>query len=152
MLTDHFTGLFNYDKYVNGQLAGLIKVSNNKGKPAELMAHLLTAQQVWLSRCEGVPLNEYQLWPDIDAEQFDEIIEKNHREWINLMNTEADPERIVAYKNTKGEKFSNRLVDILSHVINHGTHHRAQIGMLLKQTEGIELPSTDYIFYVRSLQ
>jgi uncharacterized damage-inducible protein DinB len=34
-------------------------------------------------------------------------------------------------------------------LINHGTHHRAQIGQLIK-FDGLEiLPNTDYIFYLR---
>ena len=152
MLKDYFTGLFNYDKHVNQQLAALITTTGDTGKPAELMAHLLTAQQVWLSRCEGLPPTAYQLWPKWEPDVFTEIIIKNHREWINFLNTETDPERIIAYKNTRGDKFNNKVTDILAHVINHGTHHRAQIGTLLKQGFALELPPTDYIFYIRGLQ
>ncbi len=133
-------------------IAELILATNASGKPVELMAHLLTAQQIWLTRCLGKPFAPYELWPTWDAKVFNEVIEQNHREWMNFLNTETDHERIIAYKNFKGEKFSSRLVDILSHVINHGTHHRGQIGMLLKQTYGVELPPTDYIFYTRKLQ
>lgn len=152
MLKEYFTGLFNYDRHVNLQMAALINAANNNDKPAELMAHLLNAQQIWLSRCMGISSSNYQLWPIWPSDTFNHIIADNHREWINFLNTDIDPEQIIIYKNFKGDEFSNKLIDILAHVINHGTHHRAQIGMLLKQTEAIELPSTDYVHYVRGLQ
>ena len=54
----------------------------------------------------------------------------------------------VDYSNSKGVVFSNDVVDILQHLIIHGQHHRAQIALLLRQN-GIEPPTTDYIFYIR---
>lgn len=152
MLKEYFTGLFNYDRHVNLQMAALINAANNNDKPAELMAHLLNAQQIWLSRCLGTSSSNYQLWPIWPPDTFNDTIVDNHRQWTNFLNINTDPEQIIIYKNFKGDEFSNKLIDILAHVINHGTHHRAQIGMLLKQTEAIELPSTDYVHYVRGLQ
>lgn len=152
MITEYFTALFNYDRHVNLQFTALINAANNKDKPAELMAHLLNAQQIWLSRCQGTSSSNYQLWPKWEPNTFNNIIEKNHTEWINFVINEFDYQQIIVYKNFKGEELRSKLIDILAHVINHGTHHRAQIGMLLKQSEAIELPSTDYVHYVRGLQ
>nr|WP_294790159.1 DinB family protein [uncultured Mucilaginibacter sp.] len=152
MLKEYFTELFNYDRHVNLQFAALINAANNKDKPAELMSHLLNAQQIWLSRCLGTSSSNYQLWPKWEPNTFNNIIINNHHEWAIFLDTDIDPQQIIVYKNFKGEEFSSKLIDILAHVINHGTHHRAQIGLLLKQNEGIELPSTDYVHYVRGLQ
>lgn len=152
MLKDYFIRLFNYDEYTNKQITGLILIAANAEKPTVLMAHLLNAQQIWLSRCLGRSSSNYKLWPDWQAHAFNDIIANNHREWIDFLDTEIDPERVIKYKNLKGEEFSSKLFDILAHVINHGTHHRAQIGMHLKQSEGTELPSTDYVHYIRGLQ
>ncbi len=44
----------------------------------------------------------------------------------------GDFEKTISYKNSKGDDFKNRLTDILTNVINHGTHHRAQAGQHLK--------------------
>lgn len=151
MLKEYFTGLFKYDKHVNLQFSALINAAENKDRPVELMAHLLNAQQIWLSRCLGTSSSNYVLWPTWEPATFKEIIDKNHTDWINFLSVEIDPQRTIVYENFKGEKFNSKLIDILAHVINHGTHHRAQIGMLLKQSEAIELPSTDYVHYVRGL-
>jgi uncharacterized damage-inducible protein DinB len=58
-------------------------------------------------------------------------------------------EEIVYYKNLRGDGYENKLEDILAHLINHGTHHRAQIGQELKLAGVENLPVTDYIFYIR---
>ena len=152
MFKEYFSGLFDYDRHVNLQFSALIKATDNKGKPAELMSHLLNAQQIWLSRCLGTSSSNYQLWPSWEPGTFNDIITKNHSEWINFLNIEIDAGQIITYENFKGEKFSSKLIDILAHVINHGTHHRAQMGVYLKQAEAIELPATDYVHYVRGLQ
>lgn len=115
------------------------------------MAHLLAAQQIWLLRCKNTPAPGAQLWPDWQAVQFKYIIEENHRAWVDFINslTEDDLSRTSTYANSKGEHFENNLVDILTHLINHGTHHRAQIGQHLKLAGLERLPATDYIFFVR---
>ncbi len=146
----YFTRLFEYDRHVNLQITTLIKTTQHSPKVIELMSHLLSAQQIWLSRCEGKPFDSYQLWPKWDVDTFKDIIENNYRDWLAYLSTEADTDRIVAYKNSKGEKFNASLTDILAHVVNHGTHHRAQIGLLLKQDGGIDLPFTDYIYFALS--
>lgn len=53
-----------------------------------------------------------------------------------------------AYANSEGTPFETPLRDILTHVANHGTHHRAQIVLVLREAK-IAPPPTDYIFYVR---
>ena len=118
------------------------------------MAHLLAAQKRWLNRVLGLPDFDIELWPSSHEKQnnLDKIIAVNHDAWINYLNTlaETDFEKTIEYKNSGGESFSNQLSDIIVQVINHGTHHRAQIGQLLK-SGGYDLPGTDYIFHVRKI-
>ncbi|MCB0848117.1 MAG: damage-inducible protein DinB, partial [Bacteroidetes bacterium] len=62
--------------------------------------------------------------------------------------TEEDIQKELNYKNSRGQEFSNFIVDILSHIVNHSTHHRAQIAARLREMD-IPPPATDYIFYLR---
>ena len=112
---------------------------------------MLAAQQTWLNRCKDQPVSGYVLWPDWQTDTFEQLINSNHQEWINFLEylSPDDFENSVSYKNTKGDAFESKLSDILTQVINHGTHHRAQIGMHLKLA-GADLPLTDYIFYLRT--
>ncbi len=150
-MKDHFIQLFNYDKYANLLIAETIIKANNAGKAVGLMAHLLSAQQVWLSRCKGEQVTGQVLWPDWKTDTLEQLINDNHRAWINFLDylSPDDLETSISYKSLKGDPFENKLIDILTHVINHGTHHRAQTGQQLK-FDGVDtLPNTDYIAYLR---
>jgi len=151
-MKNYFIQLFNYDQHVNLLMAELMSKAGNPETPVRLMAHLLTAQQIWLARCKGEPTVGIVLWPDGPPETFEKTINDNHREWLDFLESlsPADFDKNITYKNLVGDSFENKLSDILAHAINHGTHHRAQIGQHLKST-GIDLPFTDYIFYVREL-
>ena len=152
-MKSYFIRLFNYDQFANKQITDLILKNGQAGKPVQLMAHLLAAQQIWLNRCKGLPAPGGALWPDWQAETFNAIIDSNHQAWITYLD-ELQPDDFnadVVYKNSRGDSFQTRLDDVLAHLINHGTHHRAQAGQQLKLNGLQQLPSTDYIFYVREL-
>jgi uncharacterized damage-inducible protein DinB len=150
LMKTYFTQLFNYDNYANRLILQTIIEANRPEKPVQLMAHVLAAGQVWYNRCNGLPATGGPLWPDWKTDAIGQLIDENHNMWINFLNKTGGPdfEQLIKYKNLKGESFSNGLTDILAHVINHGTHHRAQAGQHLLLA-GISLPVTDYIFYLR---
>ena len=152
-MKDYFIKLFQYDHYVNHIIADGILAAGKPEETRKLMAHLLGAQQVWLSRCKRENVLTGPIWPDTDADLFKQIIDDNHNQWIAFLSefTESDFDTKITYRDFKGNEFSSRLEDMLTQVTNHGTHHRAQIGQLLKE-EGKNLPITDYIFYIRNQQ
>ena len=144
----YFIQLFNYDHHQNLQISETIINAGNPEKPVKLIAHLLAAQQIWLNRCKGEPTIG-GVWPDWTPDTFEQIINDNHRAWINLLDY-SDPDdfdKMISYKSLNGDSHENKLSDILTHLINHGTHHRAQAGQHLKLA-GADLPNTDYIFYL----
>lgn len=150
-MKNYFINLLQYDRYANLQLNELIFAAGQPQDAVKIMAHLLMAQQVWLSRCKYIPAPASPIWPDWQAIQFKNLIEENSKAWIDHVETLTadDFNRIINYKNSKGDEFNDKLTDILAHLINHGTHHRAQIGQHLKLAGLEQLPFTDYIFYVR---
>ena len=153
-MKSYFTRLFDYDRYANELIIEAISKVTAYGKPAQLMGHLLAAKQVWLNRCLDLPASAVDLWPSlgVDTSKLADMTDAVHQAWLNYLNEleEADFEQIIYYQNTKGDNYQNRLSDILAHVINHGTHHRAQAGQHLKANgTDLHLPITDYIFYLR---
>jgi uncharacterized damage-inducible protein DinB len=147
----YFLKLLNYDQFANKAILKSI-IDAGEPKPAvKLMAHLLAAQQIWLNRCKGLPAIGGALWPDWKADTFEKLIDDNHTVWIDYINglSEADFQNVIPYKNSRGDSYENQLEDVLAHLINHGTHHRAQIGQQLKFAGAENLPLTDYIFYIR---
>lgn len=151
-MKNYFIRLFEYDQYANQTILETILEANNPAKPVQLMAHLLAAQQIWLNRCKSQPAIGGALWPDWQADMFAQLINDNSKVWLSYLNTltPADFEKDISYKNSKGAEYKNKLVDVLAHLINHGTHHRAQAGQQLKFAGVEDLPNTDYIFYIRN--
>jgi uncharacterized damage-inducible protein DinB len=149
----YFLKLFDYDLTMNLALIDMIRSANIGEEPLRLMSHLLVSQQIWLSRCQFDPMARDAQWPDWPADSLKVIAEHNNADWVNFLESQSpdDFDQIITYKNSKGMAFSNPLQEVLAHLVNHGTHHRAQTGIYLKQA-GIQLPPTDYIFYLRQRQ
>ncbi|MFW5759598.1 MAG: DinB family protein [Cyclobacteriaceae bacterium] len=89
----------------------------------------------------------------MDVNQLNSIADNKNIDRVNWQNTlkilEQRPlQEKINYQNLKGEKFESSIREILFHIGNHFTHHRAQIMMYLRQN-GIEPLITDYIFYKR---
>lgn len=150
-MKSYFIRLLNYDHFANTKIAALIMQTGATGKPVEIMAHLLTAQQTWLKRLKRIPAPLTPLWPDWSADMFIAIINDNHQQLLAYLETMQpdDFDVVIEYKNSVGD-FKSTVSDILAHLINHGTHHRAQIGTLLKM-DGATLPGLDYVLYLRNL-
>jgi len=152
-MKSYFIRLFNYNQFANRQIAAHILKTGITGKPTKLMTHLLVAEQIWLARCKGQHAQGTKLWPDWSADSYEDIINQNHADWIAYLNDlkEADFDKNITYHNTAGQSFQNVLCDVLAHVINHGTHTRAQAGQHLKRNDADKLPVTDYSYYLRQL-
>ncbi len=146
----HFLKLFDYDKYANLLILQSMFAAGNPQKTEQIMAHLLMAQQVWLQRCKGLSPKNIAIWPDWKIETFEPVIHQNYAACTDFIQPgPGNFAQLIHSQNIKGESFQNYLGDILTHVINHGTHHRAQIGQLLKLNGLQPLPVTDYIVYLR---
>lgn len=146
----YFTRLFDYDRQTNHVMIKTISETGLSEKAVQLMAHVLAAQQIWLGRCKQEVVR-VELWPDWKIESLEDVNLQNHQQWLGFINSldEAAFDRTIAYQNSKGHNYKNILNDILTHIINHGTHHRAQAGQQLKFAGVEKLPITDYIFFTR---
>ena len=116
-----------------------------------LLTHVLRAEEVWHARIHGGVGPIARLWEPLPVEQLPPLAEACARGWQTfLANLSADDlAGTVAYQNSKGEVFEQGLNEVLDHVANHGTHHRGQIVLLLRQA-GFAPPVTDLIAYQRA--
>ncbi len=93
---------------------------------------------------------EFKVWQINDWNDLSNIDNENYSTTLKIIaNNNLD--NIIEYTNSKGIKFSNKIKDVLFHVINHSTYHRGQIATELKNC-GIEPINTDYIFYKRKTE
>lgn len=151
-MVSYFTTLFDYDRYTNSLILETAAKTADFENAIKLIAHIIAAQQIWLNRCKALPPPVIALWPNLFAEKLTQMADQNNAEWLSYLGslTNDDFDQMISYKNQKGDAFESKLANIITHVINHGTHHRAQAGQQLKAA-GIEpLPNTDFIFYIRT--
>lgn len=142
-----FTDLYEYNAHFNEKLIRLMGPELNRlpEKPVKLINHILSSHQVWNSRILNQPSTHP--WEMHPFENLIEINQENHQTTLKILE-EFDLSKIITYQNTKGEKFQNKIEDILFHLVNHGTYHRGQIALLFRES-GIEPMISDYIFYKR---
>lgn len=116
-----------------------------------LFAHVLGAEEVWLSRLEGRP-SKLAVWPDLSAEECVSAAVETRRgfEAFLARQDEGSLPRTVHYRNSAGLEFDSRIGDILLHVALHGAYHRGQVALALRQ-EGARPNPTDFIAFVRGV-
>ena len=115
------------------------------GTIAGNLHHLLWATRIWLARWKGeTPPGRN----DPIRGSWREAYEETHVDFRGFVEplTDSSANRVVAYKDTKGNSYEMVLAQLITHVINHGTHHRAETGMLLERI-GRSPGDMDYVYY-----
>lgn len=153
MFKDHFIHLFKYNDWATREAAKrVIDVKPDHQRIYELLSHICNSQRIWLNR---VLTNNIKIdpWEDHSPDECVELSTGVTKEWINLLESmdDMDLRRRIRYKNNKGDDWENSIGDIVTHVINHSTYHRAQIAQLVRQSGGTPA-RTDYIVYQRQFQ
>lgn len=143
--------LFRYTRWANARMLDTMQAADAvPGRAVELLSHLLRTQNVWYGRVEDTSHAGLALWADEDLAACADRAEASAERWHSVLDDRA-PEDLgqpIGYTNSKGTRFETPLRDILRHVVNHGTHHRAQSALVLREA-GIAPSPTDYIFFVR---
>jgi len=136
-------GRLGEEEFARGQGASFDSVEGN-------LAHIVGAQVVWLARwtkavnrsalLEVQAIRGYQ--PIRDA------FEKSHAE-LRLFAESLTEERLnapLAYKDSQGNPYERVLWQLMLHVANHGTHHRAETAMALTAM-GQPPHQLDYVYF-----
>lgn len=150
MLKRHFLELLAYTQWANTRLLdALTKITPPISRAHELAGHLILSQKIWLDRVNNRD-EQQSFWADKTTEELKALSDGSLENWRKLISEfgQNDFERRVRYVNTKGVPYENSIAQILGHVINHSSHHRAQAVQLIRQ-QGHEPPVTDYIVFAR---
>jgi uncharacterized damage-inducible protein DinB len=122
-------------------------VGYSHGSVRNQIVHIISVDDTWFSGLRGVDIPE-----PLDPADFDDRksirahwdnVEQNMRNYLAGLRDDMLPERPFE----DGEDKDLILWQVLLHVVNHGTDHRAQLLRLLND-QGVRTTSQDYIFFV----
>ena len=143
--------LFKHMQWADAAVLESLRSSETPARAIEIYGHLLASEYVWLSRLLGVsPV--HAVWPALDLEGCSKLAWENNDAYGRFAASleEIDLSREVTYTNSAGQTFQSRVDDILMHVALHGSYHRGQIALLVRDAGGVP-PRTDYIAHVRGV-
>lgn len=121
-------------------------VDYSHGSVRDQIVHLMSVDDAWFSDLRGVELSE-PLPPTASDDRESirarwDTVEQHMRGYLAQLRDD-----MLFNKLLSGEDKDLILWQVLLHVVNHGTDHRAQ---LLRQLNdfGVETAYQDYVFYV----
>jgi uncharacterized damage-inducible protein DinB len=147
---DHFTRLFTYDDWANHEvLAGLRTAKEPPARSMKFIAHILAAERLWFDRLQQHD-QTVLVWPEMTLEACESMASDLAKLWKSYLTASSDDHLAtsVSYHNSKGEQWSSRVDDILTHVIMHSVYHRGQIAADMRNA-GLTPAYTDFIHGVR---
>ena len=137
-----------YTQIADSKLITIFKQHKVSENAIIMFSHVLSAQHIWASSILGA-YPKYQVWDVFNVDLFEKISKENF-DLIAQVLKNYSLEKEISYANSKGS-YKGIVKDILFHIVNHSTYHRAQIATIFK-LEGIEPPITDYIILKREHQ
>jgi uncharacterized damage-inducible protein DinB len=150
MNASDFLRTFSYDHWANRECLRVMRES--KSLPATALgrlAHILSAERLWLERLRQQK-QTMPVWPTSTIEECEMLADEMGIAWRDFV-TKLGPgelDRTIEYRNTRGEAWSNRVEDVLMHVIMHSAYHRGQIALETRNAGAVPA-YTDFIHAVR---
>jgi len=146
---------FAYNAWANRQILQALRFATEARPEAvapravEVMGHLVGGEWAWLRRL-GPRSPDMPVWPNLSLDDCDAQLRALSATWKAYLDalTPEELDRDLAYVNFKGEHWTSKVGDILTHVVTHGCYHRGQVATLLGRA-GFPVPYTDYIECVR---
>lgn len=152
--------LFRYNDWARDQLVGVCSdlsgaqldrtFEMGMGTIRATMNHICAAERVWLDRWIGHPAPRFRMQADGVtiaqlADESRQIAAERDQYLQTLANDEL--ERMLTYRNSRGQEFRNPIGGLVLHVCTHGIHHRAQVLNMLRHVgAALPKPGLDYIF------
>ena len=149
MHADDFLRMFTYDHWANHECLAGMPAEPVSAETVERMAHILSAQKLWLERILKQP-QSMPVWPAATIEDCIALADEMSAAWRHYLHglEMSSLGNIVEYRNSKGEPWSSRVEDILTHVLFHSAYHRGQIALQMRAS-GLEPAHTDFIHAIR---
>jgi uncharacterized damage-inducible protein DinB len=138
---DSYVTSLSYEKFIQD-------LGYSHGSVREQILHLMGVDEVWFNELQGIESSELQTSTNVDDRDIIrshwDSIEKRMRNFLaELQDNDLFDRPIIEPEEDK----ELMVWQVLLHVVNHGTDHRAQILRGLNDL-GIKTTSQDFIFYL----
>jgi len=158
---DEMVRLFDYCEWANHRFLDAVAPLDDEAFARDLkgshggirgtLVHTFGAEWIWHQRFLGVspsalPAESAITGVAVLRERWAALEAERHA-WLAALEPEAG-ERVIQYRNLKGDAFSGRLWPLVQHVANHGSYHRGQVAVFLRQL-GMKPPATDLVAFDR---
>ncbi len=153
----YIQSLYDYNAWANGHLLDAAASLSQPDLAKELGAsfgsvegnllHVLWAQNVWHQRFVGDEIPDLPK-PGAGTDTIREAYTTSNdalRDYVGSLR-ETDLANTISYTDTRGNVYEPPLWQPLVHLVNHGTHHRAECAMLLTSF-GSPPRQLDYMFF-----
>jgi uncharacterized damage-inducible protein DinB len=151
-MKNYLLKIYQYNAWANRRIiACLEQQAVSDGKILGIFAHCVAANFIWYNRFMDLPKSEYKLWDGhYSISEMKKMVEEANDLWISFIESNESFDRILKYHNYVGEYYENNIQDIMIHLVNHGSYHRGQVAVLLRE-RGYKPVNTDLITYDRVL-
>jgi uncharacterized damage-inducible protein DinB len=148
---NHIRSLIDHMEWADARVLESLRQPGIPARALQLYAHILGAEHVWLTRLEQRE-RALPVWPSLTVEECETVARDNARGFRAYVDrlTSDDLQRIVHYRNSAGLEFDSGIEEILLHVAMHGSYHRGQVTLLVRDAGAKPAPS-DYIAFVRGV-
>jgi len=126
------------------------RLSEGMQKAVDLMAHVVAARMMWLSRLEVIT-EKAELFPrNASLTELPSLIARMETAWEKFLADLSETElvRVFEYQSYEGLRFRNSIEDILTQLFGHSWYHRGQIASLVRSLGG-QPAVTDFVFWTR---
>jgi len=122
-------------------------VNYSHGSVRDQIVHLISCEDTWFSELRGADPSALISPSNVDDQDIIRAHWDGVEESMRTYLAELRDDTLFATPIKEPEEDKDLIVwQVLLHVVNHGTDHRAQILRLLNDL-GVETKSQDYIFY-----
>ena len=161
-MKDVFVQLSLYNCWANRQLLDYIAAireelpqpqGTGSGSLLSILLHMWDAESVWWQRMKLFErIDRPGSGFDGHLEQLSGLLQAQNRQWAEWVSVSGEHvfAHVFQYWNSNREQIKQPIFEMLLHLFNHGTYHRGQLVLILKQMGCKKVPKTDFILWSRA--
>ena len=146
---NHIRSLIDHMAWADEKVLESLRDPAVPQRAVDLYAHVLGVEHRWLTRLEQ-RTPAVAVWPALTLDECEQLARENRealRAYVERLTSTA-LRATIHYRNSAGDEFDGAVEDILLHVAMHGSYHRGQVALLVRDA-GAEPQPTDFIAFMR---